>query len=183
LLGPNGQCFHILKGGVVCGYSLPILYHEGNSKYRDKYEKHTTPPPPDMVSGVYSWAPASGDYAQHQEFVMASGSLHLDPAFNYLFLWTTPRDNKPVANVFYASSGTVIAATVVLMPLNSKPQNYHHFYSNYEPHFQYLADGPGLIIEAPDGSHADFRVYRGERKPSSLLHTYHPNAQSGQRIV
>lgn len=39
--------------------------------------------------------------------------------------------------------------TGVLMPLNSKPQNYHHFYSNYESRFQHVADGPGLIIEAP----------------------------------
>ncbi len=98
---------------------------------------------------------------------MESGSLHLDPASNYLFLWTTPRDSNPVASVLYGSSGSVLAATGVLMPLNSKLQNHHHFDSNYEPHFQHVADGPGLIIKAPDATHADFRRYRDERKPDS----------------
>jgi hypothetical protein len=71
------------------------------------------------------------------------------------------------------------------MPLNSKPQNYHPFYSNYEPHFQHVADGPRLMIEAPTAAHPDFRLYRDERKrkPENLLFTYDPIAQSGQRIV
>jgi hypothetical protein len=183
LLGPNGQCLNVLKSGTRCGYSLPIVYLDGNSKYRDKYEKHTTAPPSEVTSGVYSWAFASGDYAQHQEFVMESGSVNLDPASNYLFLWTTPSDTAPVAKVLYASSGSVVAASGVLMPLNSKPQHYHHFYSNYEPHFQHVADGPGLIIEAPNNSHTDFRLYRDERKHEKLFFTYDPVARSGQKIL
>jgi len=173
---------NVVKGGM-CGFALPIQYGDGNSKYRDKYEKHTTAPVSGTVSGVRSWTFASGDYAQFQEFVMESGSVHLDPTSNYLFLWTTPRGPDLVASVFYGSSGSVAAATGVLMPLNSKPQDYHHFYSNYEPRFQHVADGPGLIIETPDTTRPDFRVYRDERKPDKLLFTYDPVAQSGQRIV
>jgi hypothetical protein len=153
LLGATGQCLNVLTGGTICGYALPIQYRDGNAKYRDKYEKHTTPPASwAMTNGIHSWAFASGDYSQFQEFVMESGSVHLDPASNYLFLWSTPRDSDPVASVFYGRSGCVVSASGALMPLNSKPQNYHHFYSDYEPHFQHVADGPGLIIEAPNDS-------------------------------
>lgn len=184
LLGANGQRLNVLNDGTTCSYAMPIQYGHGNAKYRCKYEKHTTPPKfGAMTSGIHSWTFASGDYSQFQEFVMESGSVHLDPANNYQFLWTTPRGADPVASVFYASNGSVVSATGVLMRLNSKPQNYHHFYSNYEAHFQHVADGPGLIIEAPTAAHPDFRLYRDERKPENLLFTYDPIAQSGQRIV
>jgi len=80
LLGANGQCLNVLNDGTICSYALPIQYGDGNAKYRGKYEKHTTPPKfGAMTSGIHSWTFTSGDYSQFQEFVMESGSVHLDP--------------------------------------------------------------------------------------------------------
>jgi hypothetical protein len=184
LVRANGQCANVVKGGSACGFALPIFYGSGNGKYREKYEKHTTPPASGVsYSDPYSWTFASGDYAHFQEFVIASGSVHLDPRYNYLFLWTTPREDTPVANVFYGNSGTVVSATGVMLPLNSKPQNYHHFYSNYEPHFQPVADGDGLIIEPPTSGRPLYTVYRDEGGVRKKLSTYDPIAQSGQKFV
>ncbi len=57
------------------------------------------------------------------------------------------------------------------MPLNSKPQNLHHFYSNHESQFVHIADGPDLVVEQPCDDHPDeFHVLKDE----TVIYKYNP---------
>jgi hypothetical protein len=179
-LDHSGRCSTVFKGGTQCEFSLPIRYEDGNSKFRDKLEKHTTPPDSGdtgTFTGQYSWVDHSGTYPFCQQNVLDQGSLHLDQNSNYLFLWSTPGGSGPLANVYYGSAGTVGPASGVVMPLNSKPQNLHHFYDNYQPQFKHVADGPGLAIQTPDATHTTFRVL----KSGTLIYEYDPNTKTEHR--
>ena len=140
-------------------------------------EKHTTSVG-SGATGTYSWVDASGTYPFCQQAVMEQGSLHLDASSNYLFLWTTPSGDGPLATVLYGSAGSITTASGVVMPLNSKPQNLHHFYDNYQPYFQPIAEGTGLEIQAPDGRHPDYQVYRS----GALIYSYDPVTKTARRF-
>lgn len=179
IIGIDGRCTNLTNHGDVCGFELPIKYLGGNSFFRRKFAKHTNPPPEGTTKDL-SWVSHSGDYSSHQEFTLASGSVHLDPQNKYLFLWSTPSQDQPIARLFYGDSGTIGAASGVIMPLNSKIGNVHHFYGNYQPHFETIAQGTGLVIESPNALHTDFRIL--DRPGGNPIYIYDPTTNSGRRI-
>jgi hypothetical protein len=168
-LGANGECRNVVERGAICGCALPLRYCDGDRIYSANSGMHESA----SAAGTYSWTWVPDDCARFQEFAMKFGAVQLDSASSYFFLWTA-RGGDPLASLFYADSGSVAAATGLFMPLDSYRQIYHPFFNDYEPHFQWAADGPGLIVHAPDGTHPDFRVYRDEAKPGKLVFLYNP---------
>jgi hypothetical protein len=178
LLGPGAVCQNRLRSGKICGYWLTIKYEDGTTKYQDKMEKHTQSPTILKGNDIYSWVADSGTYTFCQQNVMEQGSVHLDTLYNYLFLWATPSGNYPLATVMYGAAGTIGWASGVVMPLNSKIQNLHHFYDNYQSHFKLVTDGPALEIEAPTASQPLYSVHSS----GSLIYTYDPATKTEWRL-
>lgn len=161
LLDATGQCVNPHGGHAVCGYELPLCFLDANHKLRSKITKHTNPPSPSGTTD-WSWVDTSGAYYAHRLHVIESGSVKLNPNENHLFLWSAPSGPTRIANLFYGTAGTVVDVSGVYMPLNSQLQHLHHFYSNHEPHFIHVADGPNLTIEQPTQTHPDeYFVYDG----------------------
>jgi hypothetical protein len=158
LIDPQGSCQTILKNGSTCGYQLPFTYDLGNRKYREKVDKHTGPPPPSLPSekiGTWSWVDKKENYSLYHEHTLVSGSVNLDPQNNYLFLWHTPSGSNAIAHVMYGDAGTVISASGVVSPLNSRIQNFHSHFSNWDQNWTPIAAGQNLIIEEPRPEHPD----------------------------
>jgi hypothetical protein len=177
-LGAGGTCRNVLTSRAICGRALPLQYCDGTNVFGDKAGMQAATQAAGTVAPTYAWTWVADHYARFQEFVMESGLVHLDSASDYFFLWTT-RGPDPLATLFYATKGSVVAATGVFMPLDPSRENYEQFFNDYEPLLQNIADGPGLIVNAPDGTHSDFRVYRDEAKPGKLVFLYNPAVGPG----
>ena len=170
LFGPTGGCVNLLGDGTTCGYGLPIRYSTGNRHYRAKTIKHTKPPPDDF-RGEWSWVSSVDQYEQFQQQTLEHGCVKLDPQNDYLFLWHAPSGASPIATLALSEDSAVTNASGTIMPLNSKPQNFHHFYDNMRPHFVDIASGPDLIIEKPSVEHpSEYWVKQG----GNLIYTWNP---------
>jgi hypothetical protein len=86
---------------------------------------------------------------------LKSGSLNLDPVKNYLFLWHTPSGSNAIAHVMYGDAGTTCSASGVVSPLNSRIQNIHSHFDNWDNNWMPIAAGHNLIIEEPRPEHPD----------------------------
>jgi hypothetical protein len=179
-LGAGGNCRNVAENGAICHGVLPLEYCDDKSAHCDKSTIETPAPAAGTraLTSLWTWAPDHS--ARFQEVVMASGSVQLDSASNYFFLWTA-RGPDPLASLFFATGGSVVAATGVFLALDPDGQNYRPFFSDYKSHLQQIAAGPGLIVHAPDGTHSDFRVYRDEAKPGNLVFLYNPALEPASR--
>jgi hypothetical protein len=153
LLDPLGECANILKSGQKCGFRFPLVAGSGNSKVREKMDKHTTPQS-GLMDSDYSWVDDKASYPLYQIDTAKSGSLHLDQKMNYLFLWQTPVGENHFAKIIYANDCLVSEVSGVVLPLNSKLQNMHIHFSNYESHFVEIApQSDQIIIQEPNAVH------------------------------
>jgi hypothetical protein len=158
LINPQGACQIQLKNGSTCGYQLPFTYDLGNRKFQEKVDKHTGPPPASLPSekiGTWSWVDEKDKYSLYHEQTLVSGSVNLDLQNNYFFLWHTPSGSNAIAHVMYGDAGTVVSASGVVSPLNSKIQNFHSHFSNWDNDWTPIAAGQNLIIEEPSQQHPD----------------------------
>ncbi len=155
LLDPVGSCTNTFNNGTVCGYQFPLQSGCANSKVTKKMEKHTT-----LQTGVvdsdYSWVDDTGQYPVYQLDVAKYGSVHLDTERNYLFLWRAPKGPTSIAKLIYAQDCHVLDVSGVVMPLNSKLQNTHIHFNNYENHFVEIApESEDIVIQEPSPTHPD----------------------------
>jgi len=118
-----------------------------------KVNKHTNLPAGVMDSD-YSWVEDSGKYLVYQLDVAKLGSVHLDTERNYLFLWRAPEGPTSIAKLLYAQDCQVQGVSGVVMPLNSKLQNMHIHFNNYEDHFVQIApESDEIVIQEPSPAH------------------------------
>jgi len=153
LLDPNGSCANELNNGQKCGFQFPLVSGVANAKVRAKMDKHTTPQS-GLMDSDYSWIDDSGMYPLYQIDVAKSGSLHLDLKMNYLFLWQAPEGENHFAKIIYANDCSVSGVSGVVLPLNSKLQNMHIHFSNYQEHFVEIApQSDDIVIQEPNAAH------------------------------
>jgi hypothetical protein len=118
-------CQNRLNGGGICGFTIDTTSMSGGKTRRAKELKHTGPP----ASGTlkeHSWV-GSGQYDPMREVALTSGNICFDSANDY-FCLAHPIASG-LATVAYPMSGTVEVAGYVVLPVNSRWQNYH-------PHFR-----------------------------------------------
>lgn len=155
LLDPVGSCTNTFNDRTVCGYRFPLQSGNANSKVTKKMEKHTTPQT-GVLNSDYSWVDDTGKYPVYQLDVAKSGSVHLDTERNYLFLWKAPEGATSIGKLIYAQDCHFKAVSGVVMPLNSKLQNTHIHFNNYENHFVEIApESNEIVIQEPSLSHPD----------------------------
>lgn len=170
-LDPLGSCTNTINDGTTCGYRFPLQSGDANSKVTKKLEKHTNPP-----SGVSdsdcSWVEDSAQYPIYQLDVAKYGSVHLDSERNYLFLWKAPEGPTPIAKLLYAKDCEVRGVSGVVMPLNSKLQNTHIHFNNYEEHFVQIApESDAIVIQEPSPAHPnEYWVLSGAKPIFSWNH-------------
>lgn len=153
LLDPSGACTNKLNDGSTCGFQFPLQAGKANSMVSKKMQKHTNPPT-GVVDSEYSWVDDGGKYPVYQLDVAKSGSVHLDTERNYLFLWKAPNGSTPIAKLLYAQNCQVKGVSGVVMPLNSKLQNTHIHFNNYEEHFVQIApESDEIVIQEPSPAH------------------------------
>ena len=57
----------------MCGYEFPFTYTLGNSKFRDKVDKHTAPLPSSLPLekiGTWPWVDKKEDYTLYHEHTL-----------------------------------------------------------------------------------------------------------------
>lgn len=174
LLDPLGECTNLLNSGQKCGYRFPLVDGSGNSRVRQKLEKHTTPQS-GLMKSDYSWVDDKAAYPLYQIDTAKSGSLHLDQKANYLFLWQTPVGENYFAKIIYANDCSVSGVSGVVLPLNSKLQNMHVHFSNYEDHFVQIApQADDIIVQEPNLAHpSEYWVLSGNQP----IFSWNPNTQ------
>lgn len=172
LIDPDGYCQTKLRNGSVCGYGLPISYNLGNHKFRSKVDKHTSTPP-EGFSGTWSWVDNEEQYSLYHYEALKHGTVSLNLDDSYLFLWHTPLGEKTFSHVMYGDSGTVIEASGVVSPLNSKLQNIHSHFSNWEDKWVSIAAGHDLIIQEPAGVGGIYTVHQS----GETIASFDPNRQ------
>ena len=150
-LSLTGTCINRLKNGAFCGYCFTWLDpNSRNSTQQNKEIKHTSPPSIFPVKDTVSWCDSPVTYQTYQTGVALSGSIHLDPSWNYLFLWDMPKSSDPVGTMLYSHDCTFYDVSGVKMPLNSKPNDLHIHFDNYQSNFLKVCDyGPDLTIQFP----------------------------------
>ena len=163
ILDPDGACQNRLNNGQICGCTFPLRYGRGNSKVREKMNKHSNPPPTGY-SGDYSWVDDSGVYPIYQIEAARHGSINLDPKYHYLFLFCAPSGETPIAKVLYGTGSDVQYASGIVMPLNSQLQNMHIHFDNYQQRFVRVADGTDLAIQQPNSAHPnEYHILSGNQ--------------------
>jgi hypothetical protein len=183
LLDPHGECTNVLTKGRNCGYRFPLVDGRGNAKVREKMDKHTRPQS-GLMDSDYSWVEDKASYPLYQIDTAKSGSLHLDQKMNYLFLWQTPVGPNHFAKIIYANDCSVSGVSGVVLPLNSKLQNMHIHFSNYEGHFVEIAQqSDEIIIQDPNAAHpSEYWVSSGHQpifswNPTTQLSCVPPSPQ------
>ncbi len=171
LIDPQGACQNKLGNGDTCGYHLAFKYDVGNRVYRSKVEKHTSPPPP-VAAGTWSWVDSKERYSLFHEMTLVSGSVNLDPDNNYLFLWHTPSGSGSIAHVMYADAGTITSCSGVVSPLNSKVQNIHSHFDNWNDAWTPIAAGQSLVIEEPRLEHPDTYTVTSDNETIAWFNPY-----------
>jgi hypothetical protein len=147
----SGACINRLKRGSFCGYSFTWFdLKTRNSNQQNKEVKHSSPPSIFPVKDTVSWCDSPLAYQKFQTAVALSGSIHLNPTLNYLFLWDTPKGADPVGTILYPHDCAFYDVSGVKMPLNSKPNDLHIHFDNYQSNFLKVCDyGPHLTIQFP----------------------------------
>jgi hypothetical protein len=136
--------------------------------------KHTTPQSR-LMDSDYSWVDNTASYPLYQIDTAKSGSLHLDQKMNYLFLWQTPEGPNHFAKIIYANDCSVRGVSGVVLPLNSRLQNMHIHFSNYEGHFVQIApQSDEIIIQEPNAAHpSEYWILSGQQ----AIFSWNPTTQ------
>jgi hypothetical protein len=171
LIDPQGACQNKLGDGNICGYQLAFKYELGNHTYRSKVEKHTTTPPT-LTAGTWSWVDSKEKYSLYHEMTLVSGSVNLDINNNYLFLWHTPSGSNSIAHVMYGDAGTLFSASGVVSPLNSKIQNIHSHFDNWDDNWTPIAAGQNLVIEEPRPEHPNIYTVSADKNLIAWFNPY-----------
>jgi hypothetical protein len=171
LTDPNGSCQNKFKDGNTCGYQLAFKFELGNRPFRSKVEKHTTPPAA-ITAGTWSWVDSKEKYSLFHEMTLKRGSLNLDQANNHLFLWHTPSGSTAIAHVIYGEAGTTGSVSGVVSPLNSKLQNIHSHFDNWNDNWTQIAVGHNLIIEEPHPEHPDTYTVSSDKELIAWFNPY-----------
>jgi hypothetical protein len=160
-LSLTGTCINRLKNRESCGYSFTWIDPETrNSTQREKEVKHSSPPSVYPVNDTVSWCDGPVTYQKYQTGIALTGSIHFDSKWNYLFLWDTPNGSAPVGTMLYASGCEFYDVSGVKMPLNSKPNNLHIHFDNYQSHLIKVCDySSDLTIQFPSfGNSSEFNI-------------------------
>lgn len=175
LIDPRGKCLNKLGNGEICGYQLPFSYNLANRKLRTKWAKHSAPP---EIAGerTYSWTDGYEAYGYDRQTICTQGTVTLDPERDFLFLWHIPYETATIASVQYATAGTVASANGIIMPLNTRLQNLHHYYGNLSTGWETIGAGHDLVIEEPCDKHPSEYWVRG---PDGLEYRFNPWVSKG----
>ena len=168
-------CLNTLNDGRICGYTLPEVFGDFNSKVRAKIEKHTEEPT-GLVSGQISYNPSTGFYLQNLKDARASGNVYLDIANGYFFTYVTPSGTEAIATISSPGASNSIDVSGFKMPLNSRLHNLHGHYDNLNSGNLFVAVPNDVVVEAPDGTHPDeYRIVQS----GTTIAAWNTTVQSG----
>lgn len=175
-----GACTNQLNNGAVCSYSFTWSDETAlNSKQRKKRDKHSSPPLFPSTADC-SWCLNKTDFMLDRQCVALSGQIMLDPVNNYLCLWDARDNGNPIAKLFTVNDDKIHDVNGIKMPLNSKPNNLHHHYSNLEESLISIPiNSDELTICFPDVSQSgDFEILSA----SEHLWSWHSGLSSFEAI-